>query len=71
MKIAGIIVGFIGAGLFIWHSIAVLMGTDLDNLIGTQLEMGYMRHGFLSLIGGVIMFAGTWLYVAGRRKPRP
>ena len=62
MKIAGIIVGFIGAGLFIWHSITVLMGTDLDT--------GYMRHGFLSLIGGIVMFAGTWLYVAGRRRTR-
>lgn len=62
MKIAGIIVGIFGAILFIWHSITVLMGTDTDN--------GFVRHGFLSLIGGVIMFAGTWLYVVGRRNSR-
>ncbi len=61
MKIAGIVVGILGAILFIWHSVTVLMGTDLDT--------GYMRHGFLSLIGGVVMFAGIWIYVIGRRKP--
>lgn len=62
MKTAGIVVGLIGAGLFIWHSVTVLMGTDLDT--------GYMKYGFLSVIGGVIMFGGIWLYVDGRRKTR-
>lgn len=62
MKVAGIIIGVLGAGLFVWHSIRVLMGTDVD--------LGFTRHGFLSLIGGVMMFAGIWLYIEGRRKPR-
>lgn len=62
MKVAGIIIGIIGAVLFVWHAVKVVMGTDIDTV--------FMNHTILSLIGGIMIFAGTWLYVAGRRKPR-
>ena len=62
MKVAGIIIGIIGAVLFVWHVIKVVMGTDMDT--------AFMSHRVLSLIGGIKVFAGTWLYVAGRRRPR-
>jgi uncharacterized membrane protein YeaQ/YmgE (transglycosylase-associated protein family) len=62
MKIAGIIIGIIGAVLFVWHAVKVVMGTDIDT--------AYMSHTVLSLIGGVMVLAGTWLYVIGRRRPR-
>ena len=63
MRVAGIIVGILGAVLFIWHSVKVMMGTDITT--------GYTSHESLSLVGGILMFAGTWLYVTGRRKSRP
>jgi UDP-N-acetylmuramyl pentapeptide phosphotransferase/UDP-N-acetylglucosamine-1-phosphate transferase len=62
MKLAGIIVGLVGAALFIWHLIKVLMGTDVGD--------GPYRHQVMSLIGGVLMFVGIWLYAAGKRRAR-
>lgn len=62
MRIAGIIVGIVGAILFTWHSVKVVMGTDMD--------IGYMSHKTLSLVGGIMIFAGTWVYVIGRRQSR-
>ena len=62
MKIAGIIIGIFGAILFIWHAVKVVMGTDIDS--------GYMNHKILSLVGGIMMFAGIWVYLIGRRRPR-
>ena len=62
MRIAGIIIGILGAVLFIWHAIKVVTGTDTDS--------PDMSHTVLSLMGGVMIFAGTWLYITGRRKPR-
>ncbi len=61
MRIAGIIIGILGAVLFIWHAVKVVMGTDIDSI--------YASHTVLSLVGGVMVFAGTWLYVLGRRRP--
>jgi len=60
MKILGIMVGIVGAGLFMWHVIIVMMGTDI--------RTGYASHESLSLIGGLMMFAGIWIYIEGRRR---
>ena len=62
MKIAGIILEILGALIFIWHAAKVVVGTDVDS--------GYMNHKILSLVGGLMMFAGIWLYIVGRRRPR-
>lgn len=62
MRIAGIIIGIFGAILFVWHAVKVVMGTDVNS--------GYMDHKVLSLVGGLMMFAGIWLYIVGRRRPR-
>lgn len=61
MKLGGIIVGIIGAALFVWHLANVLFGMDR----GTS---DYTHH-LLSLVGGVLLFAGIWLYVTGRKRP--
>lgn len=62
MKIGGIIVGIIGALLFVWHLAKVMTGADA----GT----GITTHHVMSLVGGVLMFAGIWLYIAGRKRRR-
>lgn len=62
MKIVGIIIGLVGAGLFIWHSVKVAMGMDIDT--------GSISHKTLSLVGGIMIFAGTWVYIIGRRRSR-
>ena len=63
MKIGGIIVAVVGAALIVWHLAMVLTGTDVDG-------NGLMRHTTLSLVGGVMMFVGIWLYTVGRRARR-
>ena len=63
MRVAGIIVGIIGAGLFTWHSIKVVMGTDISN--------NYLNHQILSLVGGVLVIIGIGLYIQGRRSTPP
>ena len=62
MKLAGIIVGLDGAALFVWHLVKVLTGTDTGAPPFT--------HHVMSLIGGVLMFVGIWLYAAGKRRAR-
>lgn len=62
MKIVGMIIGVVGGLLFIWHSVKVVMGTDIDT--------GYMSHKTLSLVGGILIVAGTGVYVVGRRRRR-
>ena len=62
MKVAGIIIGIVGAVLFVWHAVKVAMGADLDTV--------YMSHTVLSLIGGIMVVGGTSLYVIGRRRSR-
>jgi hypothetical protein len=62
MKIAGIMVGIIGALLFIWHAVKVVMGTDVNSTL--------TDHTVLSLAGGVIVLAGICLYAIGRRRSR-
>lgn len=63
MKTVGILVGVFGAALFIWHSIKVVVGTDIDS--------GYMSHKTLSLVGGILILVGTGIYALGRRRTRP
>ncbi len=60
MKFGGIIVVLAGASLFVWHLAEVFAGTDS----GT----GITTHHVMSLVGGVLMFAGIWLYGAGRKR---
>lgn len=60
IKISGIVIGIVGAGLFIWHLVKVFIGADEGSPPFT--------HHILSLIGGVLMFAGIWIYVIGRRR---
>lgn len=62
MKLSGIIVGAIGAIMFVWHLFKVLSGTEE--------QMGMFSHHILSLVGGIVMFAGIWLWVAGHRKQK-
>ena len=60
--IVGIIVGIIGAVLFVWHSIKVINGTDVG--------FGMWNHQTLSLIGGILILIGTGIYILGRRRGR-
>ncbi len=62
MKVSGIIIGLIGGGLFAWHLTKVVMGTDYGD--------PPMTHHWWSLIGGVLLFVGIWLYTIGRRRSR-
>lgn len=62
MKNLGIIVGVIGAVLFIWHMIKVMNGTDVG--------FGIWNHQTLSLIGGILVLIGTASYILGRRRRR-
>lgn len=63
MKNAGIIVGIIGTMLFIWHSVKVVMNTDYNS--------AYASHQVMSLVGGILIIAGTGLYIWGRRRTPP
>ncbi len=63
MKYGSIIVGLIGGLLFVWHLAKVLVGTDEGG--------GVTTHHTMSLIGGLLLFAGIWLYTIGRKRARP
>ena len=62
MKFSGIIIGIIGGALFVWHLGKVLTGND-------QGQPPFTHHT-ISLLGGVLLFAGVWLYAAGRKRGR-
>ena len=62
MKLLGIIVGIIGAGLFVWHLVNAMRGMDGG--------LGYMDHRLLSLVGGILVIVGTGIYILGRRQKR-
>lgn len=62
MKIAGIIVGIIGAILFVWHLVKVMLDMETST--------GIFTHHILSLVGGVIMIVGIGIYILGRRRNR-
>ena len=59
MKIFGIIVGVIGAAIFVWHLVKVFLDAEQ--------QTGILSHHWLSLIGGILMLAGIGIYIAGRR----
>ena len=59
MKLVGAAIAVIGGLLFGWHAVKVLVGTDNGPL-----------HAWLSLVGGVLLFAGIWVYTTGRRNAR-
>ena len=61
MKTIGIIIGTIGAALFVWHSVKVVMGTDYGG-------SGLSNHQLMSLVGGILVVAGTGVYILGRRR---
>ena len=60
MKRSGIVVALIGGALFAWHLLKVLAGSDTGSRPFT--------HHTMSLIGGILMFVGIWLYVIGKRR---
>lgn len=62
MKVAGIIVGVIGATMFVWHLVKVVMGLEE--------QTGMFTHHILSLVGGILVFAGIWLWIKGHRKQK-
>lgn len=59
MKTFGIIVGVLGAALFVWHLVKVFLDAEQ--------ESGVFTHHWLSLIGGILMLAGIGIYIVGRR----
>ncbi|HEX7296161.1 MAG TPA: hypothetical protein VF251_10440 [Pyrinomonadaceae bacterium] len=62
MKPIGAIVAVLGALLFGWHLAKVLLGTDYGRPPFT--------HHWTSLIGGIVMFIGIWIFTIGRRRAR-
>lgn len=62
MKLSGIVVALIGGALFAWHLMRVLTGNDTGSSPFT--------HHTMSLIGGILIFVGIWLYVIGKRRGR-
>lgn len=62
MKLAGIILGIVGAIMFVWHLVKVVMGMEE--------QTGIFTHHILSLVGGILAFAGIWLWITGRRKQK-
>ena len=62
MKLTGAIIAVLGAALFGWHLAKVLLGTDYG--------APPLTHHWTSLIGGVVMFIGIWIYIIGRRRAR-
>lgn len=62
MKLAGIIVGIVGAIMFVWHLVKVLLGVEE--------QPGVFTHHWLSLIGGILAFAGIWLWIKGHPKEK-
>ena len=63
IKMIGILVGVFGLGLFVWHLVQVAINQDQGEGFGT--------HHLLSLTGGLLILAGTAIYIVGRgRKKR-
>lgn len=60
MKLAGIIVGVVGAIMFVWHLVKVVTGTEE--------QTGTFTHHILSLVGGILAFAGIWIWIKGHRR---
>lgn len=63
MKFVGIIMGILGAPMFILHLVEVyLKGGE---------SPGMLTHHWLSLLSGGAMITGIVFYVIGRRQPLP
>jgi xanthine/uracil permease len=62
VKLSGIIIALIGGSLLVWHMTKVLLGTDYGS--------PPLTHHWTSLIGGVVLFIGIWIYTIGRRRAR-
>ena len=62
MKLSGITIAIIGASLFVWHLAKIVLGTDYGN--------PPLTHHWMSLIGGILLFIGIWIYTIGRRQAR-
>lgn len=62
MKLVGIIIGVVGAAMFVWHLVKVLLGTET--------QTGAFTHHWLSLVGGVLAFAGILIWIKGHRIPK-
>ena len=63
IKMIGILVGFFGFGLFVWHMVKVLTNQDYDG-------QGFVTHQWLSLIGGLLILLGTAIYIIGRERKK-
>lgn len=62
MKPIGLIIAIAGAAVFVWHLTKVVLGTDDGQ--------PPLTHHWTSLIAGIVMFIGIWLYTVGRRRAR-
>lgn len=62
MKLVGFLIALAGGVLLGWHLSRVFLGTDVPQ--------GYFTHHVMSLVGGVLMFVGIWLYSIGRNRRR-
>lgn len=62
MKSIGAIIAVLGAVLFGWHLAKVLLGSDFGR--------PPLTHHWISLIGGIVMFIGIWIFTIGRRRVR-
>ncbi len=60
IKIIGILVGIIGLALFAWHQVKVAADAETSHGFGT--------HHLWSLVGGLLMLAGTAIYIVGRGR---
>ena len=59
MKTGGLIIGIIGATLFVWHLIKVGVNPDYE---------GYASHQVMALNAVILIIFGTVIYFMGRRR---
>lgn len=62
MKTGGIIIGIIGATLFIWHLVKV---------VSNPIYEGYASHQVMSIDAVILIIFGTVLYFMGKRRTKP
>ena len=61
MKTGGIIIGIIGATLFIWHLAKVASNPDYE---------GYASHQVMASNAVILLVFGTALYFMGKRRTK-
>lgn len=59
MKTGGLIIGIIGATLFVWHLIKVGVNPDYE---------GYASHQVMALNAVILIIFGSALYFMGKRS---